>query len=289
MKLSWSTLKVGGIGVVALTLSLVGQQTVGAQHHTQPHTGVRPVATHYTPQNRTLSNYYPYAAVPGNPLSSTNRLNNNINQYYQNQANRQLNTVTGIIGTNLSPLVQGNNGYGSYGYPTNLGSLYGSYPYGSSYGSPYGNPYGGFNQGGYGTPYGGGTTGFPALNGRGVGQIGGFQGTMQNYFGGTGYGSFGSGYGGAYGSPFASPYGSFGSGYSSPFSGFGSGYNSSFLSPYGGVGSGYGSPFSGVGSGYSNPLSGVGSGYSSPFGGVGSGYGGGRVNGFGSPFTGGGF
>ena len=85
MKLSWSALKVGGIGFIALTLSLVSQQTAGAQQRYN----FRTVPSQYTRPNRTLSNYYPYAAVPGNPLSPTNALNNQIYNYYQNRANNQ--------------------------------------------------------------------------------------------------------------------------------------------------------------------------------------------------------
>src|SRR5262245_764576 len=93
------------------------------------------------PNNRTLSNYYAFSAVPGNPLSQNNALNNQINNYYQNQSNNQLNTVTGIVGNNLSPLVP-QGGYGGYG------------GYGGGYGSPYGGGYGGYGGGGYGGGYG---------------------------------------------------------------------------------------------------------------------------------------
>src|SRR4051812_45899924 len=101
MKMSWSAVKTGGIGVVALTLSLVSQQIAGAQSRPV----IRPVSTQLTPTNRTLSNYYAFQAAPGNPLSPNNQLNNQIYNYYQGQSNQQLNTVTGIIGNNLSPLV----------------------------------------------------------------------------------------------------------------------------------------------------------------------------------------
>jgi hypothetical protein len=180
MSTLWSTIKISCLGVGALTCTLLCQDTASAQKAKQP-SQTQPQPSKVTParvgtvkQNRTLSNYTPQYASPANPFNPTTQGQIQNQLYYQGLNNQQFNTVTGILGNNLAPLVGNNSGIyggGLYGGPSiNLNGLLASQNvFGPS-------SFGGMPLVTSGQP-------FTALTGRGQPMFAGPQGMMMNYMG----------------------------------------------------------------------------------------------------------